>query len=150
MAEKNIPPLKPTAMLNYNLLGEDIGKVVANFWKIVWNSHEDILDVKTRYMLSLANAVGARRLRQATREFVKAYAAGVSAEQLGEVFKLLAWNEGIGTFSSEIGPSPLFGAYKLVRAGEKSGRKKEEIIKELVDKFGEKNPAVSTQFDINK
>ena len=148
MAEKTIPPLKPTAMLNYNLLGEDIGSLVGNFWKIVWNSNQDILDLKTRYLLSLANAVGARRMRQATRELVKAYAAGVTSAQIAEIFKLLAWNEGIGTFSSEIGPSTLFGAYKLIRKREKEGLGQKEIVKELLDKFGEKNPAVSTQANI--
>ena len=34
---------------------------------------------------------------------------------LGDVFELLAWNQGIGFFSSEIGPSALFQAYKLIK-----------------------------------
>ena len=150
MENKYIPPLKPTGMLNYNILGEDIKNIVAAFWKMIWNSNQEVLDLKTRYILSLANAVGARRLRQATRELIKAYAIGFSLSQIEEMFKLFAWNEGVGTFSSEIGPSTLFGAYKLIKTREKSGTKKEEIVKELTEKFGDNNPDVSTQFDINK
>ena len=41
---------------------------------------------------------------------------------LGDVFELLAWNQGIGFFSSEIGPSALFQAYKLIKNGEKQGK----------------------------
>ena len=37
------------------------------------------------------------------------------------MFELLAWNQGIGYFSSEIGPSTLFQAYKLIRQQEKTG-----------------------------
>lgn len=40
---------------------------------------------------------------------------------LDDVFELLAWNQGIGYFSSEIGPSPLFQAYKLIKQQEKQG-----------------------------
>ena len=41
---------------------------------------------------------------------------------LGDVFEVLAWNQGIGLFSSEIGPSALFQAYKLIKNGEKQGK----------------------------
>ena len=58
-----------------------------------------------RLLLSLANAVGAGRMRQATRELVKAYIHGLDSAALDDVFELLAWNQGIGYFSSEIGPS---------------------------------------------
>jgi len=47
------------------------------------------------YLLSLAEAVGARRFRQATREFVKAYAAGVTAEEFDGLFSLFTWNKGV-------------------------------------------------------
>ena len=46
---------------------------------------------------------------------------------LGDVFELLAWNQGIGFFSSEIGPSALFQAYKLIKSGEKQGKSREDI-----------------------
>ena len=59
---------------------------------------------------------------------------------LDDVFELLAWNQGIGFFSSEIGPSALFQAYKLIKNGEKQGKSRDEICNMLREKFGEKNP----------
>ena len=59
---------------------------------------------------------------------------------LDDVFELLAWNQGIGFFSSEIGPSALFQAYKLIKNGEKQGKSWEDICSALREKFGEKNP----------
>lgn len=61
-------------------------------------------------------------MRQAARELVKAYIHGVESAALDDVFELLAWNQGIGFFSSEIGPSALFQAYKLIKNGEKQGK----------------------------
>lgn len=81
-------------------------------------------------------------MRQATRELVKAYAHGMDSAALDDVFELLAWNQGIGYFSSEIGPSTLFAAYKAVKNGEKQGKSREEITALLLEKFGEKNPDV--------
>ena len=80
--------------------------------------------------------------RQATRELLKAYAVGVSRAELDEVFALFVWNQGVGTFASEIGPSPLFGAYTLIKKLEQKGLRREEVTKKLVEKFGEKNPDV--------
>ena len=91
-------------------------------------------------VLSLTNAVGAGRMRQAARELVKAYIHGVESAALDDVFELLAWNQGIGFFSSEIGPSALFQAYKLIKNGEKQGKSREDICSALREKFGEKNP----------
>ena len=54
-------------------------------------------------------------MRQATREIVKAYIHGIDSAALDDVFELLAWNQGIGYFSSEIGPSTLFAAYKTIK-----------------------------------
>ena len=64
---------------------------------------------------------------------------------MGDVFELLAWNQGIGFFSSEIGPSTLFQAYKTIRQQEKLGRSREEIGALLMERFGEKNPEVAVQ-----
>ena len=79
-------------------------------------------------------------MRQAARELVKAYIHGVESAALDDVFELLAWNQGIGFFSSEIGPSALFQAYKLIKNGEKQGKSRDEICNMLREKFGEKNP----------
>lgn len=100
------------------------------------------LTYETRLLLSLANAVGAGRMRQAVRELVKAYIHGVSSKELGDVFELLVWNQGIGFFSSEIGPSALFSAYKLIKNGEKQGKSRDEICLALRERFGEKNEEV--------
>ena len=79
-------------------------------------------------------------LGMADREQVKAYIYGVESAALDDVFELLAWNQGIGFFSSEIGPSTLFQAYKLIKNGEKQGKSREDICSALREKFGEKNP----------
>jgi hypothetical protein len=93
--------------------------------------------------LSLANGVGAGRFRQATRELVKAYALGVSTAELDELFSLFVWNGGVGNFASEIGPSPLFGAYQLIKTLESKGRPHTEVMEVLLERFGEKNPEVN-------
>ena len=64
-------------------------------------------------MLSLTNAVGAGRMRQAARELVKAYIHGVDSAALDDVVELLAW---------------------------KQGKSRDEICNMLREKFGEKNP----------
>ena len=81
-------------------------------------------------------------MRQATRELVKAYIYGLDSAALDDVFELLAWNQGIGYFSSEIGPSALFAAYKTIKNMEKQGKERSEICEMLKGKFGEKNPDV--------
>ena len=81
-------------------------------------------------------------MRQAVRELVKAYIHGVSSKELGDVFELLVWNQGIGFFSSEIGHSALFSAYKLIKNGEKQGKSRDEICLALRERFGEKNEEV--------
>ena len=50
--------------------------------------------------------------------------------------------QGIGYFSSEIGPSTLFQAYKMIKNMEKQGKERREICVALKEKFGEKNPDV--------
>ena len=91
--------------------------------------------------LSLSAAINLF-LRQAVRELVKAYIYGLESAALDDVFELLAWNQGIGFFSSEIGPSPLFQAYKMNKTQEQRGISREEICTEIKEKFGEKNQEV--------
>jgi len=87
--------------------------------------------------------VGAGRLRQATRELVKAYSIGVTVAELDELFSMFVWNGGVGTFASEIGPSSLFGAYQFIKTLEKKGKTRKHIVSELIENFGEKNPEVN-------
>ena len=138
-------PMRPAALTNFPLIDEELGRVAVSFWDLTWNDAKRTLPYETRLLLSLANAVGAGRMRQACRELVKAYAQGVDSAMLGDVFELLAWNQGIGFFSSEIGPSTLFQAYKTIRQQEKLGRSREEIGALLMERFGEKNPEVAVQ-----
>ena len=139
--EKDIP-MRPAALTNMPLVDEKLGNIAVNFWDLTWNDENRYLPYETRLLLSLTNAVGAGRMRQATRELVKAYINGLDSKALDDVFELLAWNQGIGYFSSEIGPSTLFAAYKTIKNMEKQGKDRGEICETLKEKFGEKNPDV--------
>ena len=138
-------PFRPLALLNFPMIDEGLGKIAVDFWNLTWNDDKRALPYDTRLLLSLANAVGAGRMRQAARELVKAYACGVDSAVLDDVFELLAWNQGIGYFSSEIGPSALFQAYKLIKTQEQNGKSRDEIKQMLMEQFGEKNAEVSVQ-----
>ena len=95
-------PFRPTALLNFPMIDEELRNVAVNFWDLTWNNKKRYLPYETRLLLSLTNAVGAGRMRQATRELVKAYIHGIDSQALDDVFELLAWNQGIGFFASEI------------------------------------------------
>jgi len=140
-ADKDIP-MRPAALTNMPLIDEKLGKIAVGFWDLTWNDGNRFLPYETRLLLSLTNAVGAGRMRQATRELVKAYIHGLDSRALDDVFELFAWNQGIGYFSSEIGPSTLFSAYKTIKHMEAQGKKIGEICTMLKEKFGEKNPDV--------
>ncbi|MCR5346155.1 MAG: DUF2249 domain-containing protein [Fretibacterium sp.] len=135
-------PMRPAALTNMPLIDEKLGGIAVNFWDLTWNDEHRHLPYEMRLLLSLTNAVGAGRMRQATRELVKAYIHGLDSAALDDVFELLAWNQGIGFFSSEIGPSALFAAYKTIKNMEKQGRERVEICEALKEKYGEKNPDV--------
>ncbi|MEA1906171.1 MAG: hypothetical protein U9N12_04340 [Euryarchaeota archaeon] len=136
-------PLHPAALANLGKTDKELGKIVSQFWQLIWKKEDAAIDQKTKYLLSLANAVGAGRIRQATRELVKAYYAGVTVAELDELFSLFVWNQGVGNFASEIGPSPLFAAYQLIKKLENEGKSRGEVLAELAGKYGEKNPDVS-------
>ena len=135
-------PFGPAALLNFTIIDKNLGRIAVEFWDETWNDERHYLPYEIRLMLSLANAVGAGRHRQAVRELVKAYIHGIDSRALDDVFELIAWNQGIGFFSSEIGPSPLFGAYKLIKQEEEKGTDRESIKHLLMEQFGEKNQQV--------
>ena len=135
-------PMRPAALTNMPLIDEELGKVAVQFWDVTWNDSKRHLPYEIRLLLSLTNAVGAGRMRQATRELIKAYIHGLDSAALDDVFELLAWNQGIGYFSSEIGPSTLFAAYKTIKNMESKGKSRAEIAEVLKERFGEKNPDV--------
>ena len=134
--------MRPAALTNMPLIDNGLAQVAVEFWDLTWNDERRHLPYEIRLLLSLTNAVGAGRMRQATRELVKAYIHGLDSAALDDVFELLAWNQGIGYFSSEIGPSALFAAYKFLKQSEKKGVPRKEICAGLQEKFGEKNPDV--------
>lgn len=140
-SEKDIP-MRPVALTNMPIIDEGLGEVAVQFWDLTWNDDNRFLDYETRLLLSLTNAVGAGRMRQATRELVKGYIHGIDSRALDDVFELLAWNQGIGYFSSEIGPSTLFKAYKTIKKMENEGSERSQIAGVLKEKFGDKNPDV--------
>ena len=145
-SRKNTPPLKPTALMNFKKIDDELARIIGNFWKLTWHKEKPAIDQKTKYLLSLANAVGAGRYRQATRELVKAYADGATVPELDELFSLFVWNQGAGHFASEIGPSPLFAAYQLIKKLEAEQVARPAVLKQLMEQFGEKNSAVGTGF----
>ena len=138
-------PLKPTAMVNFKKIDDSLADIIVNFWDLIWGENS-VFEMKVKLLLSLANGVGGGRFRQATRELVKGYAAGVTVAELDELFSMFVWNQGVGTFASEIGPSPLFAAYSLIKEQEQKGVPKTDILKELVERFGENNPQVGTLY----
>lgn len=140
--EKQEIPMRPAALTNMPLIDKELGNIAVNFWDITWNNEKRHLPYEVRLLLSLTNAVGAGRMRQATRELVKAYIHGIDSAAFDDVFELLVWNQGIGYFSSEIGPSPLFQAYKMIKNMEKRGEVRSAVCEALKEKFGEKNPDV--------
>ncbi|ERJ84763.1 hypothetical protein HMPREF1987_00348 [Peptostreptococcaceae bacterium oral taxon 113 str. W5053] len=136
--DKDIP-MRPAALTNMPMIDEKLGKIAVEFWDLTWNDNKRYLPYEIRLLLSLTNAVGAGRMRQATRELVKAYISGIDSAALDDVFELLVWNQGIGYFSSEIGPSTLFAAYKMIKQMETQRKERSEIVQTLKEKFSEKN-----------
>jgi len=139
-------PFKPTAIVNYKVIDDFLAGTVVDFWELIWGKEDAALNLKTKLLLSMSNAMGASRFRQATRELIKAYSLGVTVQELDEMFSLLAWNQGIGHFSSEIGPSPVFGVYKQIKKREEEGLGRRQILEEIMETFGDRNPAVNPLF----
>ncbi|MGV8147214.1 MAG: DUF2249 domain-containing protein [Alkaliphilus sp.] len=136
-------PLKPTAILNFKTIDDKLADTVVHFWELVWAKEDSAIDKNTKYLLSLANAVGAGRTRQAVREFIKAYVNGVEIKVFDELFTMFVWNQGVGHFASEIGASVLFAAYKFVKEQEERKVARSEIIEELLKRYGPSNPHVN-------
>lgn len=132
-------PLKPIVMPRYADVDKTIADLTVNFWDNIWNKPKPAIELKTKFLLSLSNAVGSGRIKQATRELIKAYYLGVTVEQFDELFSLFIWNQGIGHFSSEMAQSSLFKVYLLIKNAEKRGKSKKEIMAVINEKFGEKN-----------
>ena len=144
--EKGQMPLKPKESFdNFKGIDENVAIAIGKLWGMVWGNKDSAIEQKTKLLLSLANAVGAGRFRQATRELIKAYSLGVTVKEFDELFTLFIWNQGVGNFASEIGPSTLFGAYQLIKTLEEKGEAREGILKKVVADFGEENTDISVK-----
>ena len=118
-----------------SMINEDMGKTASEFGARIYGGEGHALSYETRLLISLANAVGAGRMRQAEEELVKAYKSGTDAAAFDDVFEIIAWNQGIGSFDAEIGNTGLFAAYKTIKNMEKQGKSREEIISVLEEKY---------------
>jgi hypothetical protein len=59
-------PLKPTAIVNFKTVDNQLANIDVNSWEYTWSKKNPAIDMKTKLHLSLSNAVGAGRFRQAS------------------------------------------------------------------------------------
>ena len=136
------PPLQPLGMLKFKQVDPVIADRLVKVWERIYQREDPALEQKNLYLIALGVGIGANRMRQATRELIKAYAAGATGKELDEVFSLLIWLQGSSTFVSEISTSAAFAAYQLIKKMEKQGEGRGEIVAALMEKFGEQHPGV--------
>ena len=136
------PALQPLGMLKFKQVDLFIADQLVKVWERIYKREDAAIDPKNLYLIALGVGVGAGRVRQATRELIKAYASGAVVEELDEVFALLIWLEGASTFVSEISTSAVFGAYELIKKMEAQGKKRSDVLSALMEKYGERHPEV--------
>lgn len=136
------PPLQPLGILKFKQVDPFIADQLIKVWERIYQREGAAIEQKNLYLIAFGVGVGAGRMRQATRELVKAYAAGATVKELNEVFALLIWLEGTSTFVSEISTSAAFGAYELIKKMEKQGKERGVILSALMENFGERHPDV--------
>ena len=137
-----VPPLQPLGILKFKQVDPLIADQLIKVWERIYQREDAAIEQKNLYLIAFGVGVGAGRMRQATRELIKAYAAGATVEELDEVFALLIWLEGASTFVSEISTSAAFGAYALIKNMEQQGKERGVILAALMEKFGERHPEV--------
>ena len=64
-------PLKPLALMNVKQIDNELAKMIGHFWAYIWKPKNPAIDPKTRFLLSLANAVGAGRLQTGNQGVIK-------------------------------------------------------------------------------
>lgn len=142
VAASEAPPLQPLGILKFKQVDAVIAGHLLKVWERIYKRQDAAIDPKTLYLIAFGVGVGAGRMRQATRELIKAYAAGATVEELDEIYALFIWLEGASTFVSEISASPAFGAYMLIKQMTEQGKARQEIVAALMEKFGERHPEV--------
>jgi alkylhydroperoxidase/carboxymuconolactone decarboxylase family protein YurZ len=136
------PPLQPLGILKFKQVDSVIADQLIKVWERIYKREDAAIDQKTLYLIAFGVGIGAGRMRQATRELIKAYAAGATVEELDEVFALLIWLEGASTFVSEISTSPAFGAYEVIKRMAGQGKERNETLAAVMEKYGERHPDV--------
>ena len=136
------PPLQPLGILKFKQVDPVVADQMVRIWERIYKRPDAAIGQKTLYLIALGVGIGAGRMRQATRELIKAYAAGATTQELDEIFALFIWLEGASTFVSEISTSPAFGAYQLIKRMEGGGKGRDETLAALISKFGERHPDV--------
>lgn len=142
-------PFKPTAIVNYKIIDDLLAGTIVDFWEQIWGNEKAAIDLKIKLLLSMSNAIGASRFRQATRELIKAYSLGVTVKELDELFSLFA----------QPGYRPLFirnrtfRCFWCIQADQEKGAGRlgqGKVLDEVMEIFGEKNPHVHTMFKKQK
>jgi len=131
---------QPLGILKFKEVDTVIADHMMKVWERIYRRESASIENKNLYLIAFGIGVGAGRMRQATRELVKAYAAGASAKELDEVFALLIWLQGAATFVSEISTSTVFAVYEMIKRMEGQNKRRDEILATLTDKFGEGHP----------
>lgn len=51
-------PFKPTAIVNYKTIDDILADTVVDFWELIWGKEDSAIDLKTKLLLSMSNAIG--------------------------------------------------------------------------------------------
>ena len=133
-------PFKPLALLNYPMIDEKLGQIAVDFWETTWQSEKRVLPYETRLLLSPDQRCRCGPDETGGAGAGKGIYPRCGERRVGRCVRAAGMESGYRFFSSEIGPSALFQAYKLIKNGEKQGKSREDICSALREKFGEKNP----------
>ena len=101
--------------MNYPMIDEKLGQIAVDFWETTWQSEKRVLPLR-----NAAAAVTDQRCRCGPDEAGGAGAGkGIyprcGERRVGRRVRAAGMESGYRFFSSEIGPSALFQAYKLIK-----------------------------------
>ena len=130
MTKKLKPALAPVCFRKLKTVDPELGKVTGQFWATVWGT-ERALPPRYKYLIAFGMAIAVGRDRQATREMIKAYGAGVTLDELRETFMLIPWNFGVSYFCSEVSTGTPMRAFEIIVEAEEAGITREEVVEQL-------------------
>ncbi|RLC90690.1 MAG: hypothetical protein DRI37_00730 [Chloroflexi bacterium] len=134
MTKKHHPALAPVCFRKLKEVDPELGNVTGQFWATVWGT-ERALPPRYKYLIAFGMAMAANRDRQASREMIKAYGAGVTLDELRETFMLIPWNFGVSHFCSEVSIGTPMRAFELIIELEEAEMTREEIVEQLKTRF---------------